>query len=172
MAEPIYEELGLVRIQRWQGKELGRAELAGATLAVAAGVQDSTGVGLQLAFERTEGTDGNYEAAGAHRAIYARRRCSGARRSPAMADGGFGRSRGSGYRARARERGEGKGREAHGGLAEQHSGVGGEPVTANRRRRRPASEKEEDEAVGDAGRPSAWGQVGAKRRSMAGLRGM
>ena len=68
MAEPIYEELGLVRIQRWQGEELGRPELAGATLAAAAGVRDSAGVGLQLAFERTEGTGGSYEAAGAHRA--------------------------------------------------------------------------------------------------------
>ena len=82
----------------------GAAELAGAELGAAAGVRDSAGVGLQLAFERTEGTGGSYEAAGAHRAIYARRRCSGARSSPAMADGGFGRSRGSGYRARARER--------------------------------------------------------------------
>ena len=41
-----------------------------------------------------------------------------------MADGGFGHSRGSGYRARARERGEGKGREAHGGLAEQAGVLG------------------------------------------------
>ena len=41
-----------------------------------------------------------------------------------MADGGFGRSWGSGYRARARERGEGKGREAHGGLAEQAGVLG------------------------------------------------
>ena len=133
MAEPIYEELGLVRIQRWQGEELGRPELAGATLAAAAGVRDSAGVGLQLAFERTEGTGGSYEAAGAHRAIYARRRCSGARSSPAMADGGFGRSWGSGYRARARERGEGKGRGAHGGLAEQASVLGDVLRAANRR---------------------------------------
>ena len=61
-------------------------------------------MGLQLAFERTESTGGSYEAAGARRSYYARRRCSGARSSPAMADGGFERSRGSGYRAHARER--------------------------------------------------------------------
>ena len=131
MAEPIYEELGLVRIQRWQGEGEAWPESSAASTSAAAGVRDSAGVGLQLAFERTEGTGGSYEAAGAHRAIYARRRCSGARSSPAMADGGFGRSRGSGYRARARERGEGKGRGAHGGLAEQLNGLGEASATEN-----------------------------------------
>ena len=55
----------------------------------------------------------------------------GARSSPAMADGGFGRSRGSGYGAHARERGEGKGRGAHGGLAEQLNGLGEASATEN-----------------------------------------
>ena len=96
MAEPIYEELGLVRIQRWQGEELGRPELAGAKLVAAAGARDSAGVGLQLAFERTKSTGGSYEAAGARRSYYVRRRCSGARSSPAMADGGLGSSWGGG----------------------------------------------------------------------------
>ena len=102
----------------------GAVELAGAELGAAAGVRDSAGVGLQLAFERMESTDGSYGAAGARRSYYARQRCSGAWSSPTMVDGGFGRSRGSGYRARARERGEGKGRGAHGGLAEQAGVLG------------------------------------------------
>ena len=97
---------------------------APAMTTTAAGVRDSAGVGLQLAFERTESTGGSYGAAGARRSYYVRQRCSGARSSPAMADGGFGRSWGSGYRARARERGEGKGRGAHGGLAEQAGVLG------------------------------------------------
>ena len=83
------------------------------------------------------------KAAGARRSYYAKRRCSGARSLPAIADGGFGRSRGSGYGARARERGEGKGRGAHGGLAEQAGVLGDVLRSANRRRwrrgRSPAS---------------------------------
>ena len=45
MAEPIYEELGLVRIQRWQGEDLRRPELAGAKLAAAAGARLRAGTG-------------------------------------------------------------------------------------------------------------------------------
>ena len=48
-----------------------------------------------------------------------------------MADGGFGRSRGSGYRARARERGEGKERGAHGGDDGTLSEVGDGPKPTN-----------------------------------------
>ena len=40
------------------------------------------------------------------------------------------------------------------------SGLGDVLSAANQRRRRPASKKEEDEAVGDAGRPSAWARLG------------
>ena len=85
MAEPIYEELGLVRIQRWQGEGEAWPESSAASTSAAAGVRDSAGVGLQLAFERTESTGGSYEAAGARWSYYTRRRCSGARSSPAMA---------------------------------------------------------------------------------------
>ena len=142
-AESTYAKPRLARI-RWRPLfHRKRPTSPAATTWAATGVRDSAGVGLQLAFERTEGTGGSYEAAGAHRAIYARRRCSGARSSPAMADGGFGRSRGSGYRARVRERGEGKGRGAHGGLAEQAGVLGDVLRPANRRRwrrgRSPAS---------------------------------
>ena len=122
----------------------GAPEFAGAKLGAAAGVRDCAGVGLQLAFERTEGTGGSYEAAGAHRAIYARRRCSGARSSPAMADGGFGRSWGSGYRARARERGEGKRRQAHRDAAGWLSGLGDAPEPTNLTKMAGGSEVEDE----------------------------
>ena len=82
-----------------------------------------------------------------------------------MADGGFGRSWGSGYRARARERGEGKRRGAHGDHAEQHSGVGEDLVTANRRRRKAEPEEEDGGDSGDGARPEVRGLTRRERGS-------
>ena len=58
MAEPIYEELGLVRIQRWQGEELGRPELTGARLAAAAGARQLAAAALWCTAVETEGSYG------------------------------------------------------------------------------------------------------------------
>ena len=58
MAEPIYEKLGLVRIQRWQGEELGRPELAGAMLAAAAGARQLAAAALWCTVVEAEGSYG------------------------------------------------------------------------------------------------------------------
>ena len=159
-AESTYAKPRLARILWHPLFHRRRSISPTATTWAANGVRDSAGVGLQLTFERTESTGGSYGAAGARRSYYARRRCSGARSSPAMADGGFGRSRGSGYRARARERGEGKGRGAHGGLAEQASVLGDVLRAANRRRRWLEPEVEDD---GDGDVPGPPGLRGSSR---------
>ena len=58
MAEPIYEELGLVRIQRWQGEELGRPELTGARLAAATGARQLAAATLWCTAVEAEGSYG------------------------------------------------------------------------------------------------------------------
>jgi len=93
-----------------------------------------SGSALLLANEGAEALEGLYGSLGSSGALGGnerRWRSSGARSSPAMADGGLGCSWGGGYRARARERGEGKGRGAHGGLAEQLNGLGEASATEN-----------------------------------------
>ena len=140
-------------------------ESSAASTSVAAGVRDSAGVGLQLVFERTESIGGSYEAAGAHRAIYARRRRSGARSSPAMADGGFGCLWGGDYRVRERERGEGKRRQAHRDAAGWLSGLGDAQEPTNLTKMAGGSEVEDDGDGGDAGLPEGCGSVGRKRGS-------
>ena len=68
-----------------------------------------------------------------------RRRSSGARSSPAMADGGFGCSWGGGYRAQSKgERGRG-GVGAHSGAVGMVSRLGGAPEWPNQRRRSSAA---------------------------------
>ena len=67
-AESTYAKPRLARIL-WRPLFHRRRPISpAATTWAATGVRDSAGVGLQLAFERTEGTGGSYEAAGAHRA--------------------------------------------------------------------------------------------------------
>ena len=66
-AESTYAKPGLARIQ-WRPLFHRRWSISpAATTWAVTGVRDSAGVGLQLAFERTEGTGGSYEAAGARR---------------------------------------------------------------------------------------------------------
>ena len=87
----VYGELKVSRIQRWRRMELGWLEIAGTELAAAAGVRLSTGDALRLADGRAKRRGGLLGAPGARWCHWTGRRCSGARTSPAMADGGFGR---------------------------------------------------------------------------------
>ena len=66
-------------------------------------------------------------------------------------------------------KGGGFGSVAHGESDEQVGELGDAETAANRRARPSATEEEEDEAAGDAGRPGARGQGGAKQRMMAEL---
>ena len=72
---------------------------------------------------------------------------------------GFGHGGSDGYDTGTRGRREGKQGDAHGDHAEQHSGVGGDLVTANRRRRTAEPEEEDDGDGGDGGRPEVRGST-------------
>ena len=65
MAEPIYEELGLVRIQRWQGEGARWPELGTASTSAAAGARLCSGEVLRLASERTGALGNIYGTSGA-----------------------------------------------------------------------------------------------------------
>ena len=90
-------------------------------------------------------------------------------RRRARATAGFGLRRSDGYSVQMERRGGGFGSVAHGESDEQVGELGDAETAANRRARPSATEGEEDEAAGDAGRPSARGQGGAKQRTMAEL---
>ena len=95
MAEPIYEELGLVRIQRWQAEELGRPELAGAKLAAAAGARLRSGTGCGALGRLRAGprdspecTECNGELGCGLRRLWPRRRGAAAAMASAMVGNG------------------------------------------------------------------------------------
>ena len=87
----VYVELKVSRIQRWQWMKLGWLEIAGTEVAETAGVRLSTGEALRLADGRAKRQGGLLGAPGARWCHWTGWRCLGARTSPAIADGGFGR---------------------------------------------------------------------------------
>ena len=91
------------------------------------------------------------------------------RRRRAQAAACYGQLRINGYGERQATRLGEKRAGAHGGSDEVDDEVGEAETAANRRVRLPTTEEEEDEAAGDAGRPSARGQGGAKQWTMAEL---
>ena len=72
---------------------------------------------------------------------------------------GFGRGGERRYGTGTEGRREGNGGGAHRDHAEQHSGVGEDLVTANRRRRTAEPEEEDDGDGGDGGRPEVRGST-------------
>ena len=110
---------------------VGAPELAGTELAAAAGVRLSTGEALRLADGRAKRRGGLLGAPGARWCHWTERRCSGARTSSAMADGGSGYSRGSGYGTKTTTWLRGKGPGAHGEADDRLSWLGDDRKATN-----------------------------------------
>ena len=108
MEESGYGELELTRARFSKQQQLGRPETMASSSAAAAGARACSVSALDGTAGAADGLYGMLGSPGTPGGNERRRRSSGARSSPAMADGGFGCSWGGGYRARARERGEGK----------------------------------------------------------------
>ena len=116
----------------------------------------ASGIGLRGTGRPPEGLDGTLVAPGAQwKARFGRRRAETATATWTAARG-FGRGGSDGCDTGTRGRREGKQGDAHGDHVEQHSGVGGDLVTANRRRRTAEPEEEDD---GDGGRPEVRGST-------------
>ena len=132
--ESGYGELELTRARFSKQQQLGRPETMASSSAAVAGARACSVSALHGTAGAADGLYGMLGSPGTPGGNERRRRSSGARSSPAMADGGFGCSWGGGYRARAREGGEGKRRQAHREAAGWLSGLGDAPDVANRRR--------------------------------------
>ncbi len=102
-----------MRIRWSKQRRRGWLELSMASSDVVVGVWLSAGRALRLADERAKQQGGLLGAPGACWCHWTERRCSGARTSSAMADGGSGYSRGSGYGTKTMTWLRGKGPGAH-----------------------------------------------------------
>ena len=143
----------------------GRPESVPTASEAAAGARVCSVSALHGTAGATDGLYGMLGSPGIPGGNERRRRSSGARSSPAMADGGFGCLWGSGYRVRARERGEGKRRQAHCGCRARLSGLGGD-LSAVNRTATIAGRGDEDGGDGvTAGLLVLLGGVGRKSRS-------
>ncbi len=141
----------------------GRPESVPTASEAAAGARVCSVSALHGTAGATDGLYGMLGSPGIPGGNERRRRSSGARSSPAMADGGFGCLWGGGYRVRERERGEGKRRQAHGDAAGWLSGLGDAPEPTNLTKMAGGSEVEDDGDGGDAGLPGSWGREGRCR---------
>ena len=137
--ESGYGELELTRARFSKQQQLGRPETTAPSLAAAAGARACSVSALHSTAGAADGLYGMLGSPGIPGGNERRRRSSGARSSPAMADGGFGCSWGGGYRAQSKgEKGRG-GVGAHSGAVGMVSRLGGAPEWPNRRRRSSAA---------------------------------
>ena len=144
---------------------LGRPESVPTASEAAAGARVCSVSALHGTAGATDGLYGMLGSPGIPGGNERRRRSSGARSSPAMADGSFGCSWGGGYRVHARERDEGKRRQAHrgcdGGLGE----LGEAPEPTNLTKMAGGPEVEEAGGGDVAGAPAVRFSARRKRWS-------
>ena len=117
----------------------------------------ASGIGLRGTGRPPEGPGGTLVAPVTRREDWFGRRRAETATATWTAARGFGRGGERRYGAETRGRREGKQGDAHGDHAEQHSGVGEDLVTANRRRRTAEPEEEDEGDSGDGGRPEVRG---------------